>query len=433
MLAGFGEVVITPPLDTEMAGYFERRLAEGIRDHLYSRALVVSAGDRHIALVVTDLIHVNHDDVNRVRERIFARTGIPPNHVIVQATHTHTGPVVTKDGSFEPDPDYLRTWAKITAGAVEIAFRNSVEVTMGGGKGTLPGVSFNRRFRMANGYVHTNPGVGNPEIVEPAGPVDPEVTVLRFDGPDGNPVGILTHFTCHTDTLGGTLLSGDWVGVTAQRLRDLLAPQCGTLGRDLGVIVMNGACGDINHIDVNDPDRKRRWPEVTEAIGIGLAAETARVATGIRTEQTDEVDAASSRLVLQRIPAESFLKGSQQAIDDPGVGRMERKRAEANLERADEIRMASDEVEAEVTCLRIGPAVIASCPGELSCELGLAFKQAVPAAYPMVANLSNGHLGYLPAARAYTEGGYENRSARMQPGTAEQIVEQVITLARSLV
>jgi neutral ceramidase len=425
--AGFAEVVVTPPLGVAMAGYFEERLAEGIRDNLYSRALVISQGETHMALVVADLISVPSSAVQAVKERVEARLGIPGSHILIAATHTHTGPVTDRPSS--GGGGYMDHWAHLTAGAIELAFRRRVPVTLGVGRGSLPGVAFNRRFRMKNGYVHTNPGVGNPDVTQPAGAVDPDVTVLRFDGQDGVPIGILTHFACHCDTVGGNHFSADWIGVAAQAIRHLVQP---VTNRPLGVLVVNGACGDINHINVHDPSRRQRWPRSTEEIGLGLAGETAKVAVSLHPVACDQVGAASTEITLKRVPMAEFLAQSQRALDDPQVGRMEQRRAAANLDCAELHRADPPSFRQEVICLRIGPVLITSGPGEMLCELGLRFKQAFPTAFGMVANLSNGALGYIPTLSAYQEGGYEPRSSRLEPGSGEDIIDAGIRLAGEL-
>ncbi len=409
-----------------MAGYFTERFAEGIKDHLYSRALVLSEGDTHVALVTTDLISFMSQDLAAVRERVEKRLGIPGSHVFIAASHTHTGPVTR--GALRND-GYMEQWAALTAGAVELAFRDRTEVTLGVGKGSLPGVAFNRRFFMKNGYVHTNPGVGNPDIIEPAGPEDSDVIVLRFDGPDGTPVGMLTSFACHCDTVGGNRFSADWVGVAAAKIREMMQPKGTT--RPFGVMVINCASGDINHYNVNDPDRRKRWPSFTEEIGIGLAGESVRVAVSLSPKPCDQLGAASTEVKLQRMPVEEFLAKSKRALEDPRVGRMERTRAESNLKRTsyDE----PEEFTQEVMCVRTGPVLIMGGPGEMFTELGLRFKNAFPDNFAMVANLANGWLGYVPSARAYEEGGYEARSTRLQPGSGEALIDAGIALGKQLV
>lgn len=440
MRAGFGEAVVTPPLGLGMAGYFEERKATGVLDDLCSRALVVSNEATQAALVVTDIIHLPSADVDAARKLIKERTGIPCEHVLISATHTHTGPVTTAHPGFHRDERYMREWAERTADAVEQAFHNQVPVTVDAGKGSLPGVAFNRRYRMKNGYVHTNPGINNPDVVCAEGPTDSEVTVLRFNAPDGQPIGILTNFACHPDTVGGNRFSADWIGVAAERLRALIRPtswlvesqnKAGVRAR-LGVIVLNGPCGNINHVDVSDPEQTKRVPTPTQKIGVGLADETARVAATLTSQTSDAIAVASTQLALPLMPVTEFQAASRRALADPRVGSMERRRAQANLDGVDFFADHRDSITVEILCLRIGDALIVSVPGELFCELGMHFKSSFPEAFPMVATLSNGYIGYIPTRAAYAAGGYEGRSTRLSPGSGEAIINAGIQLARQV-
>ena len=87
-------------------------------------------------------------------------------------------------------------------------------------------------------------------------------------------------------------------------------------------------------------------------------------------------------------------------------------------------------VNAEVQVFQLGPAAILGLPGEIFSESGLIFKAQAPQAFPMVANLANGALGYVPPYRAYHEGGYETRSAWVKPGSIEQMVATGVDLAQ---
>ena len=94
---------------------------------------------------------------------------------------------------------------------------------------------------MKDGKVRTNPGVGNPDILHPIGDVDERVNVLRFDRADDSLV--LVNFGCHPDTVGGSLISGDWPGFLRRRLEKSLD--------NVKCIFFNGAQGDVNHVNVN--------------------------------------------------------------------------------------------------------------------------------------------------------------------------------------
>ena len=83
-------------------------------------------------------------------------------------------------------------------------------------------VSFNRRFHLKDGTVRFNPGVLNPDIVRAAGPIDPDLPFVLI-AKDKQPVGSLTVFALHLDTVGGTEYSADYPGHldtrTAPRVR----------------------------------------------------------------------------------------------------------------------------------------------------------------------------------------------------------------------
>ena len=99
-----------------------------------------------------------------------------------------------------------------------------------------------KRFRMKDGSVRTNPGVNNPDILEPIGEVDERVNVLRFDREGGDTL-VLVNFGNHPDTVGGCKISSDWPG----QLRETVEK---TLNNTM-CIFFNGAQGDVNHVNVH--------------------------------------------------------------------------------------------------------------------------------------------------------------------------------------
>lgn len=433
MKAGFGETVVTPPLGLELSGYFNERIADGVLDDLHSRALVVSDDESTVAIVISDVLCIPYADVLAVREEVTKRTGIPGEHVLVAATHTHTGPVTNVQFGRNLDKAYMQMWHRQTASAVEMAFLNMQEARMSVGRGELPNVAFNRRFRMKNGKVHTNPGVMNPEIELVAGPVDPTVTVARFDDLNGKPIGVLTHFGCHPDTTGGNKYSADWFGIAAKYIQKVLGEMLGAPAHPPGVVVLCGPAGNINHINVQDPKRAQRWPKATLEIGVGLAMETIRVFTNLGHPVEDsEVDAARKMVSLECMSPAQFIELSRQALADPKTGGMERRRAESNLAAYDPQAPYEESIPIEVQCLRIGPLLVASTPGEYFCEFGIALKESLPNMTAITVNLSNGALGYIPTQTAYEEGGYEPRTTRLVPGSGEAILAAQIELAKAL-
>src|SRR3954469_25059260 len=99
---GAAAVVITPEAGTPMAGYYSARAAEGVHDDLYAKAIVLEQDGSKAALVACDLISMPRGVVERAREQIEGDMGIPGARVMISATHSHAGPVLTMGSSRDP-------------------------------------------------------------------------------------------------------------------------------------------------------------------------------------------------------------------------------------------------------------------------------------------------------------------------------------------
>ncbi|MGQ9732076.1 MAG: hypothetical protein ACUVX8_12485, partial [Candidatus Zipacnadales bacterium] len=217
MQVGFAAADITPPIGSEKPGGFLKAFNWTIHDPLFATAIVISAGDTRVALVGLDALSVKRSVVQAARAVIARHTGIPPTHVMVGASHTHNGgPCVgalpgefarafdpefcedlAQNHATAPDPAYLQEIAAQIATAVILADERKQDALLAVGRGSEPTVAFNRRFLMRDGTQMTHPGKGNPAIVEPAGPIDPEVGVLSAWSPAGEFLGAVVNFSCH--------------------------------------------------------------------------------------------------------------------------------------------------------------------------------------------------------------------------------------------
>jgi len=91
-----------------MVGYSGRiQPAEGVHSPPFARASVCKAGDCSVALVVLDVIGIGRDNTNAIREHVERATGIPPSHVLIATTHSHSGPVTTYFRDALPAPKYM--------------------------------------------------------------------------------------------------------------------------------------------------------------------------------------------------------------------------------------------------------------------------------------------------------------------------------------
>jgi hypothetical protein len=284
---------------------------------------------------------------------------------------------------------------------------------------------------MKDGSVLTNPGIGNPAVVHPVGPVDTEVGVLGLRRLDSATLGLLASFSLHYVGIpeDANTVSADYFGFYSQMIQRLR-------GESFVAALANGACADVNNIDVMGGSRpKNDRYQHTERVAARVAA--AALWAWNEMEFTDDaaLGAAMTEVLLRRRPAptdeERQRAGEIEARVAAGqpVTMGERAFVGRTLRRAHDV---PEELPTWVQALRIGDQALVGVPGELFVELGLAIKQRSPFAQTMVLELANDSVGYLPTRRAYEEGAYEPEASLFAPGVGEQIVEAAVGLLECL-
>ena len=204
---------ITPPLGTEIVGGFRPRYAENVDDELFAKALVIDNGTTRIAIVTCDLIAIPEKIGDVAKARIADRCGIPPAHVMINATHTHTAIAVADLLGVGEDTDYT-DWVPLKiADAVELAVWRLQPARVGFASIDEGRITFNRRWHMKDGTVRFNPGVEHPDLVEPTGTIDPELAMIFVEADDGTPISAAANFSLHyIGTDNSNALSADYFG-----------------------------------------------------------------------------------------------------------------------------------------------------------------------------------------------------------------------------
>ena len=415
---GTAQTAITPILSSPMAGYYFDREADGIHDDLMAKAILFQHSDKTVGLVACDLIELPGAVVDKAKALIAKRTGIPPQHLIISATHAHTGP--RHRASYD---DWL---VEKIADAVQMAAANLIPAQIAFGVGEEKRLPFHRRFWMKDGTLRTNPGKLNPDIVRPAGGIDPSVPVLTVSRPDGSPAALIVNYALHLDTIGGTSISADFPHYVASILGRVMGPK-------MIALHTTGACGNINHWDVRDEDPQRSFAEA-QRIGTILAGEVLKVTAISRAVTVDRVDAALEEVEL---PLKSFteaeLAKAREIVKVPNPPNvdfvLDRVWALRALEIADRKQPT---IRARVQVICVGDVSLVAVPCELFHELGLDIKRESPFPHTVVVELANDNIGYVPRQEDYENGGYEVANSRLAPGGGEQLVKAALGLLERL-
>jgi hypothetical protein len=413
-----------------MAGYYSNRYAGGVHDDLHAKALVLDDGRARVALVSCDLIGLPREVVEEARRLIGAGSGIPASHVMIGATHAHTGPVIHAGPSrynlpaepLELARRYAQELPALIAGAVARANASLKPAAVSAGRGTENTLAFNRRFHMADGTVGWNPGKLNPKIVRPAGPIDPEVGMALVESAGDEALAAYVNYALHLDTVGGLEISADYPYTLSRLLGE-------AKGRGLITLFTAGCAGNVNHIDVSTKDPQRGHGEA-ERIGARLAGEVIRTWPSLNRVQ-GRIGARARTVLLPRPrvrPAEvETAHAAAATFGQPGAAPfLELVNAFKVIEVA---AAAGKPLEAEVQVIALGKDLAwVALPGEIFVELGLEIKRRSPFRQTIVVSLTNGSPGYVPDRKAYAEGAYEVISARVAEGAGELLVEAAVRL-----
>jgi len=438
---GSAEIDITPPIGYRMAGYFNERPSTGVHDPLHAKAIVFEQDGQQLALVACDLIGVPLNVTTNARARASQRTGIPVPNIVICATHTHTGPLyegplreyfhaaALQKGQSDPQEkvDYAAFLTERLVEVIAAAQLRRRPAQLQAGIAKQEGLSFNRRFWMKNGQVVFNPGHLNPDIVRPAGPIDPDVGIVLARGPgSAQPFAGLTVFAVHSDTVGGTEYSADYSYFLEMTLRGAFGPQYTSA---LGL----GTCGDLNHINVKEAPATRRKFEVTERIGSTLGKVVIEQSKHLPVSTHPALAARSTTLQVpfnQVTPEQvADARAVMEKFYDSGTPFLTKVAAVRTLDLADRGPLYPMEVQA----FRLDADTAIVClPCEIFVELGLAIKQASPFRQTLVIEICNDRPSYVPTLKAFGEGSYEVTNARVKPAAGEMLVDAAVKLLKQL-
>ncbi|MDP7011647.1 MAG: neutral/alkaline non-lysosomal ceramidase N-terminal domain-containing protein [Verrucomicrobiota bacterium] len=440
--AGAAASNVTPWIGVSMPGGFTDRRATKIHDELYARCLVLDDGETKIVIVVVDNCILPRDVLDRAKAMAQKTTNIPATHMLISATHCHSGPAAMDIAQCKADPEYQTFLARRIADGIGRAKANLAPAKIGWGFGKLPTEVFNRRWHMKEGGIAENP-FGNkndkvrmnpprrsPLLDRPAGPTDSQVPVLSVLHTDGRPLALHSNYSLHY--VGGTgagTISADYFGVFADRIQELLKAdrqQPPFLG-----MLSNGTSGDINNINFQGIPKGRPLYGQINFVAHKLADEVLRVQKKIKHHDWVALKAVQKDIPLgvRRPGADEVARAKQMLKDAQNPERLTT--FEVYAQETLNLAKYPPRLPVPLQALHIGGLRICAIPCEPFAEVGLALKDGRKDTF--VIGLANGYFGYLPTARQLALGGYETwrsgwsflevDSAKRVIGTLEKLME----------
>jgi hypothetical protein len=457
--AGVGRVTITPPLTAPHAGWGAQLhvLPDGVEDDLWATALVIDDGVTTAAWIDLDLVIISRQESDAIREAVAAALAIPAQAVRISVTHNHAGPPPsawnwTHQGQAALD-GYYALLPEYAAGAARLAQAGLRPARVATGSGASR-VAVNRREIAPDGRPVTG--------VNPDGPIDPQVFVLRIDDAEGGPLAAVVGYTMHPTTLGPTnrLISPDWPGHLKRTVEAITGATC---------LFAQGATGNIGP----GPDGFTDDVGVVRRLGAQVGCEAARVYLGLQLpavrhwherlwesgaplgkwtweplpESAPVVRIISREVLLPLIEqppvsvALARVEDTQRCLDDlkrqhaPAAeieaATFVTKRANMALSRA-QTYGGQQTFPVELQLLQIGPVVLVGTEGEPFAEIGLEIKARSPWPETWFGGYTGGWAGYIPTPDAYPQRGYEVDTSPFAPDAARQLVAETLAALRAL-
>lgn len=432
---GFGQVEITPVRPTPMAGYYGKRLSTETHDPLWAKATVMDDGKNSIAIISLDLVATTKWLVDETRTLIATQSKLPPECILISATHSHTGPVLfdpnssryNRFGNEAPETkQFMLELPSKIAESVSKAIAAKQPMTVRYAIGEEQQLAFNRRFFMADATVGWNPGKLNPRIVREAGPTDDKLPMVAFYNKERELSGLLSNFSIHLDTVGGTQWSADMPFALEQSLKKVFGENC-------HLQYATGCCGDVNHIDVRHAFGQKGHSEAAR-IGTRLAGAVLRSWNSLTPISANRLHATKEIVKLPLAQHSADRVAWANSVSE----RTDNEKQPPFMEMVEAFRILDVEarngesIEAEVQVISLGTELAwVAMPGEIFVQLGLAIKDGSPFASTTINELANGSIGYVPTRQAYAQGNYEVVSARCAEGSGEMLVDAALKHLRT--
>ena len=416
-------------------GMFEERTADRDVDPLFARAFVLDHSATRIAIVVVDSCMLPRELLDAAKTEASKHTGIPIDHMLISATHTHSAPASMGCLGSRPDPDYPTFLIPRISRAIQKAndklsphksvlqrfVRRTIRFAAATSADRIE--LFKDPFGDMTVRANMHPGFLSPDAIGPSGPVDDELSLLAMQTADGKPLGVLANFSMHY--VGSPMLSSDYFGRFAEHLAKRID---GSDGSTSCIVSMSqGTSGDLASMNYSATAAQREY----DALARSLAAMAYEAYRHVKYEQNvslaDARGQADSRATHARRRASGVGEKMAEKIGD------RRPKGWPEVYALEQIELAAEpQRELKLQAVRIGDVAIAAIPDEVFAITGLKLKLQSPLPNTFNIELANGADGYIPPPEQHKLGGYTTWAARTAGLEVEAEPKIVATLLKLL-
>ena len=431
--AGACAIDITPrKFPVIVNGGFNEQQAARANDSLHARCLALDDGTVRMAIAVVDSCLIPRELLDEAKQIAHEAIGIPTERMLISATHTHSAPSVMGALGSDPDRDYSRFLPGQIAKGIEMAVKNLAPARIGWAVAEDREHTHCRRWilrpdkmqsdpfgqRTVRAMMH--PGHQNPDYLGPAGPVDPELSMVSIQSPDGRPIALLANYSMHY--YGTSAVSADYYGRFADKFKQLIGAE-GVEPPFVG-IMCQGTSGDQQWMDYSQPAKPRNIDAYAETI--------ARVAfeayKKIQYHDRALLEMREKKITLGvRLADAQRLAWAKQVVADIGDRKPNTK---PEIYAREQVLLSERPTrELKLQAIRIGDLGIVAIPCEVFGITGLKIKAQSPLVPTFTIELANGAEGYIPPPEQHKLGGYTTwaaRTAGLEVKAEPKIVDAVL-------
>jgi hypothetical protein len=383
--AAAAKIDITPPEGTPVVGHI--REVSGVRDPLHAVLLLLDDSRTKAAIVTLDLLNTPREMTRQLREAVAAAADIPPENIMVAASHNHSGP----------------GWAQNEAWNHKVSKDIAAAATKAAGE--MRPVSIGYQVDAIDFNINRRQMIGGRNVVRlnPDGPCDHRVKVLRFDdGQSIDPLAVVLHAVCHPCVFtwgdkwspphpgGYPKMSADFPGEAKTFVEQ-------AYGGRTTALFLQGCAGDIRP---NLPGYPYRCGDEADIRWTGRSLGCAAVRASDKSAIREEVSNRPAVFPIRCAAANVTLPAAKGGT-----------------------------VECELQAMKLGPYLLLTMPGEPMVEYGLRLEREIgPRAIPIIVGYANGNIGYICTRQAFAEGGYEPNHSQSGDAAEEILIAELLKL-----